>query len=41
MTKKSKINTIKAKILYFEASKYGKKVKFYEYLENCSIFELE
>ena len=40
--KKPKASKIKAKIIYFEASKYGKKkVKNLEFLENLSIFKLE
>ena len=39
--KKSKIRRIKAKIIYFEASKYGENVKNLEFLENFSVLELE
>ena len=39
--KKPKISRIKAKIIYFEASNYGKKVKNLEFLGKSSIFELE
>ena len=39
--KKPEISKIKAKIIYLEASIYGKKVKNLEFSENFSVFELE